>query len=639
MKDRSPDAKSPKEYPEPWLIPHAVRPLLRFLLGRPMDNVIYTNATFFHRATTGYPSRWLWLAGWERALIRVGVTYALLAGVTGWAMNALGLVSWLAFTVGHLSGLSVLLAPVLLLVYVRDWGVQAKVPVVARYGLRLRVDSWVPVALGGRKEWERSRVIPLARALDGVLQTSHRASSARHWVQIPKDYREPGRPVVIQLPANFTGADEGTKKRVERTVSARLGMRDPEVSWQLEGDSPRVLLTTPVTPPKMVRWADVERYYLESEEYRPFLGLMGADTALYAEMIADSPHMALSAASGAGKSEMVKTLIMQALRWGWGVVILDWKEVSHEWAEGLPGVLILRDIEDIHDGLVTLSEDLDTRKRSYRLDKTLTGRAKVLVVYEEMNATSQLLVSYWATLRSTEPDPEVRRSMPVRSPAVAAQNALVFGGRQFGIHCLFMAQKFSNRVTQGNTDVRENFAIKFLARYSLATVKMLAPDIKPFPRKPANLGAWVAVMGNDAVVFQAPLITDEQAREYATGGVENPSHPLTSSYNPAMTYMPGRDSVLGEDVGLDLLPALTESPVLTGEVLPAIDERKMSEMVPDLAYLGVTLDVLRNEAKRDSSFPAPIGGSMGRRGYTYDFDRVKEWARKRHARMAAERES
>jgi hypothetical protein len=639
MKDRSPDAKAPREYPEPWLIPHAVRPLLRFLLGRPMDNVIYTNATFFHRATTGYPSRWLWLAGWERALIRVGVTYALLAGVAGWAMDTLGLVSWIAFTVGHLSGLSVLLAPVLLLVYVRDWGVAAKVPVVAREGVRLRVDSWVPVALGGRKEWERSRVIPLARALDSVLQTSHRASSARHWVQIPKDYREPGRPVVIQLPASFTGADEGTKSRLTRTVAARLGMRDPDVSWQLEGDSPRVLLTTPVTPPKMVRWADVERYYLESQEYRPFLGLAGADVALYAEMIADSPHLALSAASGAGKSEMVKTIIMQALRWGWGVVILDWKEVSHEWAEGLPGVLILRDVEDIHDGLVTLSNDLDTRKRSYRLDKTLTGRAKVLVVYEEMNATSQLLVSYWAALRSTEPDPEVRRSMPVRSPAVAAQNALVFGGRQFGIHCLFMAQKFSNRVTQGNTDVRENFAIKLLARYSTSTVKMLAPDIKPFPRKPANLGAWVAVMGNDAVVFQAPLITDEEAREYSMGGVENPSHPLTNSYRPYGIQRPGMDTTLGGSLYQDATTALAVSAAIEGEVLPATDQRKLSEMVADLSHLGITHAVLRNAVARpEEGFPEATGGSRNR-GYTYDFEMVKSWARKRHARMAAERES
>lgn len=637
MKDRSPDAKAPREYPEPWLIPHALRPLLRFLLGRPMDNVIYTNATFFHRATTGYPSRWLWLAGWERALIRVGVLYLLLAGGLAAALDAMDITAWWRVAMGHAAAVSVLLAPVLLLVYVRDWGISARVPVLSRAGFRLQVDSWVPVALGGRKEWELSKVIPLARALDTVLQTSHRASSARHWVQIPRDYREPGKPVVIQLPANFTGADEGTKKRLERTVAARLGMRDPETSWQLEGDTPRVLLATPVVPPKMVTWKDMEAHYLASEEYRPVLGLSGKDQAVIAEMVADSPHLAVSAASGAGKSEMVKTIIMQALRWGWGVVILDWKEVSHEWAEGLPGVLIVRDVEDIHDTLVALSEDLDTRKRTQRQDKALTGRAKVLVVYEEMNATSQLLVSYWAALRSTEPDPEVRRSMPVRSPAVAAQNALVFGGRQFGIHCLFMAQKFSNRVTQGNTDVRENFAIKLLARYSTSTVKMLAPDIKPFPRKPANLGAWVAVMGNDAVVFQAPLITDEEAREYSTGGVENPSHPLTNSYYPYGIQRRGMDDTLEEGLHHDAARPLAVSGVLVGEVVPATDERKLSEMVEGLSHLGITHAVLRNAVARpEEGFPGAIGGSPNR-GYTYDFEQVKNWARRRHARMSAER--
>jgi hypothetical protein len=647
-------------YPEPWL-PGSLKYVYRFFLGRPMDNIIRTNATFFTPATAGYPSRWLRMAGWKRLSVRLSAVYGVvlvLAMLVGWGVRAgaeaLGMrfPAWAAslhparVLVAHTLVIIFTVAPMIIYRLVRAYGMSLPVPVVGirRSALpgrrlpRVRVtwEGWVRWEVEGRREWDRRYTRPLALAVDAVLGTNHHPRRASKWVTIPRTYREPGHPVVIQLPAGFTGADRGTQDRLTRTVAARLGIKDPVTTWQLEGDQPRVLVAAPVTPPRLVTWEDVERYYLQSEEYRPFLGMTGKDTALYAEMVSDSPHIGLSAGSGAGKSELVKTIIMQALRWGWGVVILDWKEVSQEWAEGLPGVRIVREVPDIHDWLVLLGEDLDDRKRAYRKDRTLPGRAKVLVVYEEMNATSELLSAYWADLRATEDDPEIKRTMPTKSPALRAQNALVFGGRQFGIHCLFMAQRFSNRVTQGNTDIRENFQIKLLSRYSPATVKMLAPDIKPFPKKPTTLGAWVAVMGQDAVVFQAPLISDEEARNYAMGGQENPSHPLTTSYMTPMTQRTGRDSALGEPLGHDPTRAVAGSLALAGDVLPRIDARKLSDMVEELAPLGVTLDVMRNAIKRGEGFPEAVGGSTNR-GLEYDFFQVREWARKRHARMQAER--
>jgi hypothetical protein len=537
--------------------------------------------------------------------------------------------------------------PLVALKMVRDYGVTIRVPVLVQSRVRLgvptrvRVEGWVPWTLEGRKVWDRTYVRPLALAADAVLGTSHRPEHAARWVRVPRDFRDQdGSPVEVLLPESFTGADRGTQDRLVRTVASRLGLRDPAVQWQLTGSQPRVLFSAPPVPPTKVRWADVERFFLESEEYRPFLGLATRGAGLYAEMVSDSPHIGLSAGSGAGKSELVKSIIMQALRWGWGVVILDWKEVSQDWADGLPGVRIIRDIQDIHDWLVRLGGDLDERKKAYRQDRDLPGRAKVLVVYEEMNATSDLLAAYWADLRATA-EPDEKRTMPAKSPALRAQNALVFGGRQFGIHCLFMAQRFSNRVTQGNTDIRENFQIRLMARYSPATVKMLAPDIKPFPKKPINLGAWVAVMGQEAVVFQAPLITTEEAREYALGGVENPDHPLTRSYLLAGSERQSVDGALGDQLRHVGAPGLALTNVIDGEVLTPVDERKLSEMVDGLAHLGVTLPVLQKAARADDqgdqTFPGVVGGSPNR-GYTYDFQAVLEWARKRHAQRQAVRD-
>jgi hypothetical protein len=166
---------------------------------------------------------------------------------------------------------------------------------------------------------------------------------------------------------------------------------------------------------------------------------------------------------------------------------------------------------------------------------------------------------------------------------------------------------------------------------------MLAPDIKPFPRKPTQLGAWVAVMGSEAVVFQAPLISDEQARNYAIGGQENPSHPLTTTHLIPMTHRDDRNSGLGRSLGPDPTGAVAGSLALTGEIVTPVDARKLSDMVGPLSHLGVTLEVMRNAIKRDEGFPEAVGGSPNR-GWEYDFVQVLQWARKRHARMRAEKE-
>jgi len=145
-------------------------------------------------------------------------------------------------------------------------------------------------------------------------------------------------------------------------------------------------------------------------------------------------------------------------------------------------------------------------------------------------------------------------------------------------------------------------------------------------------------MGQDAVVFQAPLISDEEARNYALGGQENPSNPLTSSYHSPMTQRAGRDSGLGGSLGHDPAMAPAGSRAITGAVLPAIDARKLSDMVDDLAGLGVTLEIMRNAVKRGEGFPEAVGGSPNR-GWEYDCVMVREWARKRHARMRAEKDA
>lgn len=593
-------------YPE--LHPRRITParvIYRFLLGRPLDGIRRTDATFLRPGRhsmdpSGYASRWSYLAGWQRLILRLVGLYVLIVSLFTWVL-----------------GPGVLLTQVL-------WaGVLGSGPAavlwIRAYGVRVPGTS---IEVLGRRTWVRTYVRPVAAAVDSVLGTSHHKREAVKWVRVPRTFRNSdGDPVVVSLPGSFTGSDEGTKRRLVSAVGNRLGMRDPSVSWDLEGDRPRVLISCPPVPPERVSYADVSGVLTDLPEYEVLLGLAARRAPLTAHLVGESPHIAVSAGPGAGKSEHIKVLIMQALRWGWGVVILDWKEVSHGWADGLPGVLYVRDIAAIHDTCVRLGEEVDVRKALYRTDRDMPGKAKVLVVAEEMNVTADLLMAYWQDLRSTA-EPEEKRAMPLKSPALRGLQAVNFGGRQFSMFMIFVAQRFSARVTNGNADLRESFQIRLLARSTKQTQTMLAPQIKPFPKTGVAPGRWVAVIGQDAVVYQAPLITDEQARDFALGGQDNPTSPLAGAHQVA----PSQRSDLG-----DSLPAQ----VTAGS--RDIDHRKLSDMVDALEPLGVSLKVLRlaagSDANGDPDFPAPVGGSANR-GYTYDCAEVQQWARRRHARKA-----
>lgn len=656
--DSSQNNKFSGHYPEPWLLPPRLRWLYRALLGRPMDNLVRTDSTFWHRARGGHPSRWLRLAGWERATIRVLGAYVLLwvlVVLAAWGMRSLGsfmgmgpsrvlgVLHWRVVLEVHAIGSLVVLVPLGTYRTLRDYGIKVPVPVLERVGVKVRIAGWVSWELHGRKEWELEKVRPVAAAAGLILALNIRPQQATSWVTVPRDYRrEDGHPVEIMLPATFTGADEGQKTRLAKAVSNRLGMKDYAVSWEVAGSAPRMLLSAPPAPPDKVYFKDVRELLENTEEYRPLMGIIGASgKGAYAEMVTDSPHIAVSAGPGAGKSTLAKFIIMQALRWGWGVVILDWKMTeAYEWARGLPGVRIINELEGIHDFGVTVGQEVDDRKRG-----GLAGRVKLLIVRDEWNVTADLLMGYWDDFRATA-DPEERKTMPRKSPALRGYAALDFGGREFGLHDFVITQRMSARVFNGNADIRECFGIRILGRYTEQTKKMLVGNMKPFPRRSNVQGRWTVVVGEDVYVVQAPLVTSEEAREFASGGVPNPPDPLTRSWYPEVGQRDNTASALEDQLphgatGMFSSPintALLALPVEEAEIVPQ-DLRRLSEMVNGLSHLGITLKVLQKAAANVATgFPPAIGGSPFR-GYTYDYVAVQEWARRRHAMQRAKRGS
>ncbi len=607
----------------------------RFVSGRPMSGERKTDATFLRPARhsldpSGTALRWEMMRGASRAAWRMGGVYLLLLCLL---LPALWLTEKVVSTPWYLSFSGVLWSNLLAIGgsasvwsarrIVRERGVY--LPRLTETEEGKRSLSWTKI--DGRRDWRREKLLPIARSVSVITGTHIPDRKVEDWVEVAKDYREGGI-VRVRLSHQFTGADEGVKRRLVSSVGNKLGTPGMLPTWILEGASPELLLAAPPVPPKLVEYSDVEQWLLASEEYRPFLGLTGAGSSLVAEMIDDSPHIALSAGPGAGKSTFAKLVVMQVLRWGWGLVVLDWKQTeAYSWLGGLEGVTYLSGIEEIHDMGVRIHEEVDLRKAL-----GMAGRAKVMVLRDEWNVTADLLMAYWQDLRSTA-EPDEKRTMPVKSPALRGYGVLDFAGREYGLFDFCIAQRFSARVFNGNADIRECFQIKCLARYSDSTRKMLAPDIKPFPRKSNVPGRWTIVTGDDVSVIQVPLITNEQARAYAVGGMANPVSPFSSSYGATSV----RTHIALEDQLPPGQPGV--APVTSGSLhehsSPVL--LKLSEMVDRLAPLGVTLKILQKAAgDTESGFPMPVGGNPNR-GYTYDFSTVREWARNRHASKIIER--
>jgi hypothetical protein len=624
--------------------------ITRALRGRPLDGVRWTNSTFLHPATEGEDSGWLRLAGWHRSLIWLCSIYVLLLLLPAAGLLLLFGQEQLLLQLLHLHLAAS--APVLLLLdqYFRvEHGVRLPLLVSELDGdldsgeelpeRRVLRMVWVRE---GRRTWREEVLEPLALALAEPLDSPYRPSQVEQWIDVPRDYQEPGHPVEIRLPRGFAPV-EAKQKKIVSTIRSKLGMLESTEQWLLQGRHPRLLLSAPPAPPALALFADYREQLLKmSTEYSPVLGVVSSGELLAAEMVNDSPHIAVSAGSGAGKSKLLQGPIAQALWWGWSVVILDWKVESHEWARGLPGVTYVSDVQAIHEMLERLGQEVDIRKALSPEQRAL--RPRVLVVAEEWNVTATKLMDYWTELRA-QAEPDEKRTMPLKSPALIGMQDVEFAGRAFGMFVALVAQRMSNRVFNGNVDRRENYMIRCLARYTTQTWKMLLPHLK-YMRKPTQLGRWVIASGDQACYAQGILYTDEEARELAMSGQQNAGSPFAS-------IGPGRDA--GQP-GAQLLDEATEQGILLPleaaegseadnpllDYLPRTGApmilRKLVDISSTLADDGVTEKMLRNWRDTEDSFPEWRGGSQNR-GYLYDLNEVRMWVRKYLAARYVEQKS
>src|SRR5690606_19905028 len=152
---------------------------------------------------------------------------------------------------------------------------------------------------------------------------------------------------------------------------------------------------------------------------------------------------------------------------------------SHRWVRHLPPavarrVAYCRDIPEIHDALCAIAREGMRRNRLADLmSDEEYARAdawpRIIVACEELNATMAQLEIYWRENGG-------RRL----SPAILAMRELVAMGRACKINVYAIAQRASAKVVGGG-DARESFSTRILARYTMATWRMLCDGVRFLP--------------------------------------------------------------------------------------------------------------------------------------------------------------
>jgi hypothetical protein len=497
---------------------------------------------------------------------------------------------------------------------VTAWGLAACAAAALTYGLwRL----WRPIRQ--RSHWLRPVLQLPVMAAERALPPVQRLQHHRKWMrpahlaacdvaQIPRG-RRPGSWLEIapdrswakaQLPPGWP-ADDKDKQRLVAILTAKLGM-EADHTWRLAGPKPVLELTETQPPPSRVTLAEIRPAIEAAQADEAVWGLGRGSVVVKTSLSADSPHYGLSMGSGAGKSIQARGLLAQSLFHGCVGLILDHKLFSHQWAQGLPNVVIAREPEEIHEALLWLGGwpaglvqgEVKRRAKVALAGSDMEGNvhatvgARIIVICEELNATMTVLRAYWRQLRNED------KSLQQRSPALDALDQVNLMGRQVKVNLVYMGQRLSVKAVGGDGDARESIGVLAFGRYSPSNWKMLAPDF-PMPSSSRTPGR-IQVVSDHVRETQGVFMTAVEARELALAG----------TVTPCPAGMPGRVAVAGEThtqiSGADLpFVGGTPAPVLEGPALVTLRE------AVELKIVDRSLKAIQRASTRDPYFPHRAG--------------------------------
>ncbi len=591
-----------------WHGEHARLPLPIRILGRyfiigqelrgPGDN-----ATFLHRATVDYRARpYTRLTGpkWQRLARRhAAITVPILIALLSWKLALCYLAVLLAASAAWMIG--------------RGW------------------QAWRERAV--RKEWTR----PAAQVLCSLIGRKYTRRRAREMISVPRSW--PDGEAVITMPAG-TALSPRLKEQIVRNLTARLGLKQASADWREAGSQVTLYLKNTPLPPARVEFTDLLDKIKALPDDQWLAGVKTGGGLVTCSLAEDSPHIAMSGAAGTGKTVLARSLAVQRLLRGDGIIITDPKRFSHwRWAGG--GKLSKEQViyayrdADLHETWLAVGEEI--ARRIELPEEELEQQRRVFVIVEEANVQAKKLIRYWRGLRKqiiatakqaqaddADFDP-ADLDPPVQSPAIVAMQETVCMGREIKVHVVVAAQRLSASVFGGNGgDIRESFqGGRFIARWDRKLWKMLVDTMAYVACPESGRGLWGLARGEDFSIFRALLLEEAMATELASSVAMATSGPVLGGQRGRGQSVDGRgQSVDGRG-----------HPVATGDVRPAIGHAvTLAEAVAMLpgqeGPSAITLATLRRAATKSAGFPEPLakeGGYGPTEAKLYDLGALTYW--------------
>jgi ATP:corrinoid adenosyltransferase len=350
------------------------------------------------------------------------------------------------------------------------------------------------------------RIEPVVRWLPEQIQRGLWAvqRAARPATSRMEVFRRPGEQLGprIELVARTPYLTSEQRLLVSSIINSKIPVSDLVESWHQVGPKVTARWVVRKRPPSTVGYDLVLEHMAHLKEWEFYIGQGAGNRPVVISLKDDSPHIAVSAGTGAGKSVLAMLIAVQILARGGEVLILD-RKGSHRWALGMEGVDYCTKAHQMHEALIKSAAEADQRNDDalHEEEDWDPGKRK-LVICEELNATIGQLNNYWAEIRE--------KSDPKKSPAVSALADLLFMGRSAKYNVLAIAQMLTARAI-GGPEARENFGVRCLARYTSNNWKMLVPEAA-MPRSSRTLGRWQVVIGGQATEVQVAFLTNAQAR-------------------------------------------------------------------------------------------------------------------------------
>ena len=472
----------------------------------------------------------------------------------------------------------------------------------------------------------REFIYPSVQVATKILGVPYRKREALRMLDLPKGWGEGGEeiPIDATMPRLFLPAvplDASTKKRIVANVGARLGIPNPEGDWQEVGGRAHVTFRAFPLPPVKLDAAKVVPAIEAADVTHPVVGFAQGHMPVALDYEEESPHLLVSGGSGTGKSSLVRVVLSKRMSKGNGLIVLDFKRMSHPWAQGLSRdrALYFYKIPEIHDALVMLDQELTYRMHGPA--ELLGTHRPVDVLVEELNSLTAMLRDYWRERRAEikrenaaaikdDPYADVTEP-PMLSPAVRTIALLVNLGRQVSMFVHVAGQRVSaNALGANGGDIRENFQSRMIAKWTRKTWAMLT-DV-PYVACPSGpRGIWALVQGDRVSIVRVPYLSDEEARTLALSGPD-PAEPILSSvHGHART-------IDGETVQADRLAGQRGQLVSLSRAADTLD---------------LTLEALRIASKRDDAFPIRVEEGGPGKPNLYDLAALIEWREARYGRL------